>query len=363
MKKLIDIATLIAAMGMTLTLCACSNNSDSGSTPTPPAQEKYVIKVAQGVTGGTVTASAEQADAGTAITLKAEPNIGYIFNKYAVCAADGTAIKVQDNKFAMPQKNVIVAAFFTAQNYTVTFNANWGSTPKTETQTFKAGESKELKQRHDFEAGFDRPSTGGKNYYFVGWSTNSYTKDITDCEYGDGALYTGNKDITLYAVWIEDPVKDITISPSQNGKVSSNASGAVKDCEITLTITPETGYKLNTLKVTAEDETPVEVSGTGNTRTFIMPDKNVTVSATFVADEFTIATEPCQNGVIMTSKTANYGDKVLLILLPHDGYKAEEPVITADDGTKISTDKSSAIWTFKMPGQNVTIRANFVPAN
>ncbi|MBQ3835905.1 MAG: hypothetical protein II814_02140, partial [Treponema sp.] len=69
MKKLIDIATLIAAMGMALTLCACSNNSDSGSTPTPPAQEKYVIKVAQGVTGGTVTASAEQADAGTAITL------------------------------------------------------------------------------------------------------------------------------------------------------------------------------------------------------------------------------------------------------------------------------------------------------
>lgn len=362
MKKLIDIATLIAAMGMTLTLCACSNNSDSGSTTTPPAQEKYVIKVAQGVTGGTVTASAEQADAGTAITLTATPNIGYIFNKYAVCAADGTAIKVQDNKFAMPQKNVIVAAFFTAQDYTVTFNANFGSTPKTETQTFKAGESKELKQLYEFEAGFS-PSTEEQTYYFVGWSTNSYTKDINDCEYGDGALYTGNQDITLYAVWIKDPVKNITISPSQSGKVSSNASGATKDCEITLTITPETGYKLNTLKVTAEDETPVEVSGTGNTRTFIMPDKNVTVSATFIEDEFTIATNPCQNGVIMTSKTAKYGDKVLLILLPHEGYKAEEPVITAADGTKISTDKSSAIWTFYMPGQNVTISANFVPAN
>ena len=361
MKKLIDIATLIAAMGMTLTLCACSNNSDSGSTPTP-AQEKYVIKVAQGVTGGKVTASAEQADAGTAITLKAEPNIGYIFNKYAVCAADGTAIKVQDNKFAMPQKNVIVAAFFTAKDYTVTFNANYGSTPKTETQTFKAGESKELKQLYEFEAGFS-PSTEEKTYYFVGWSTNLNAKNISDCEYGDGALYTGNQDITLYAVWIEDPVKDITISPSENGKVSSNASRADKDCEITLTITPETGYKLDTLKVTAEGDEPVEVSGTGNTRTFIMPDKNVTVSATFIVDEFTIATKPYQNGVIMTSKTAKYGEEVWLILLPHEGYKAEEPVITAADGTKISPYKSFGIWTFKMPGQNVTISANFVPAN
>ena len=357
MKKLIDIATLIAAMGMTLTLCACSNNSDSGSTP--PAQEKYVIKVAQGVTGGTVTASAEQADAGTAITLTATPNIGYIFNKYAVCADDGTAIKVQDNKFAMPQKNVIVAAFFTAKDYTVTFNANNGSeTPATATRTFKAGESKDLPGIHELGEGFTK-----SNWYFVGWSTNSNAKDITDCEYGDGALYTGNQDITLYAVWIKDPVNDITISPSENGKVSSNASGADKDCEITLTITPETGYKLDTLKVTAEDDEPVGVSGTGNTRTFIMPDKNVTVSATFIVDEFTIATTPCQNGVIMTSKTAKYGDKVWLILLPDDGYKAEEPVITAADGTKISPDKSSGIWTFKMPGQNVTISANFVPAN
>ena len=362
MKKLIDIATLIAAMGMTLTLCACSNNSDSGSTPTPPAQEKYVIKVAQGVTGGTVTASAEQADAGTAITLTATPNIGYIFSKYAVCAADGTAIKVQDDKFAMPKKNVIVAAFFTAKDYTVTFNANWGSTPKTETQTFKAGESKELKQLYEFGAGFS-PTTDAQTYYLVGWSTNSYVKDITDCEYGDGAHYTGNQDITLYAVWIKDPVKNITISPSQNGKVSSNASGADKGCEITLTITPETGYKLKTLEVTAEDEAPVEVSGTGNTRTFIMPDKNVTVSATFIVDEFTITTKPCQNGVIMTIKTAKYGENVMLILFPHDGYKAEEPVITAADGTKISTDKKSGIWTFKMPSQNVTISANFVPAN
>ncbi len=359
MKKLIDIATLIAAMGMTLTLCACSNNSDSGSTP---AQEKYVIKVAQGVTGGTVTASAEQAEAGTAITLTATPNIGYIFNKYAVCAADGTAIKVQDNKFAMPQKNVIVAAFFTAKDYTVTFNANNGSeTPATATRTFKAGESKDLPGIQELE-GFTK-IVGGKTYYFVGWSTNSNAKDITDCEYGDGALYTGNQDITLYAVWIKDPVNDITISPSENGKVSSNASGADKDCEITLTITPETGYKLDTLKVTAEDEETVEVSGTGNTRTFIMPDKNVTVSATFIADEFTIATTPCQNGVIMTNKTAKCGEEVWLFLLPDDGYKAEEPVITAADGTKISPYKSFGIWTFKMPGQNVTISANFVPAN
>ena len=362
MKKLIDIATLIAAMGMTLTLCACSNNSDSGSTPTPPAQEKYVIKVAQGVTGGTVTASAEQADAGTAITLTAKPNIGYIFNKYAVCAADGTAIKVQDNKFEMPQKNVIVAAFFTAKDYTVTFNANNGSeTPATATRTFKAGESKDLPEPVELGGGFEK-KVEGKTYYFVGWSKSPDTK-IEDCEYGGGALYTGNQDITFYAVWIKDPVNDIKISPSENGKVSSNASAATKDCEITLTITPETGYKLDTLKVTAEGDEPVEVSGTGNTRTFIMPDKKVTVSATFIVDEFTIATKPYQNGVIMTSKTAKYGEEVWLILLPHEGYKAEEPVITAADGTKISPYNSSGIWKFKMPGQNVTISANFVPAN
>ena len=59
---------------------------------------------------------------------------------------------------------------------------------------------------------------------------------------------------------------------------------------VTITATPSEGYKLSTITVTGADETNVELSGTGNTRTFTMPSQNVTVSATFAEIETIEAT-------------------------------------------------------------------------
>ncbi|MBE7008889.1 MAG: hypothetical protein E7422_07125, partial [Ruminococcaceae bacterium] len=52
---------------------------------------------------------------------------------------------------------------------------------------------------------------------------------------------------------------------------------------VTLTVTPDAGYQLDTLTVKDASSNNVEVGGTGNTRTFTMPGSNVTVSATFAA--------------------------------------------------------------------------------
>lgn len=72
---------------------------------------------------------------------------------------------------------------------------------------------------------------------------------------------------------------DITISPMTHGSVTTNPStSAAAGRTVTITITPDTWYNLSTLTV---NDGSVEVSGTGNTRTFTMPESNVTIAATF----------------------------------------------------------------------------------
>lgn len=74
---------------------------------------KYAINIADGITGGTVESSHEQAAAGTEITLTATPADKHFFKGWIVTnASTSEAITVTDNKFTMPAAAVNVSAEF-----------------------------------------------------------------------------------------------------------------------------------------------------------------------------------------------------------------------------------------------------------
>ncbi|BDC92866.1 InlB B-repeat-containing protein [Treponema bryantii] len=82
-------------------------------------------------------------------------------------------------------------------NYTVTFNANDGSSnPKTAVQTFEEGIEQKLKTVSVL--GFKR-----EDYTVKGWAKKADTEAV---EYLDGAAFTATSDITLYAVWTPEIV-------------------------------------------------------------------------------------------------------------------------------------------------------------
>ena len=83
--------------------------------------------------------------------------------------------------------------------------------------------------------------------------------------------YTGGVDIVVTEY-------TITINNTTNGIVTANAETATQGTEITLTVTPDEGYQLETLTVVDTDNNAVAV----NNFKFSMPASNVTVSATFV---------------------------------------------------------------------------------
>ena len=84
--------------------------------------------------------------------------------------------------------------------------------------------------------------------------------------------------VTVNASFSALPTYSISINASGGSVRASKTSGIYAGEKITLTCTPNTYYQLSSIT-----SPQVSLSGSGNTRTFTMPSKNVTINATFVA--------------------------------------------------------------------------------
>lgn len=77
---------------------------------------------------------------------------------------------------------------------------------------------------------------------------------------------------------------EITVAPASHGTLTANPTSAAQGDTVTLTATPNSGYRLASLTVTDEAGNPVSLTSTGNgTYTFTMPASAVTASAAFTA--------------------------------------------------------------------------------
>ena len=148
-------------------------------------------------------------------------------------------------------------------------------------------------------------SAGGEVYV----QNNKLADDIVNAAYGilsqqEGewkytSVAQGSSETTFtqkYSVIIPDdggstttPTSyGITVSTAENGTVKSSNSSAAKDATVTITVTPNEGYVLDTLTVTDKDNNTVALTKVSDTQyTFKMPASAVTVKATFKKDEGT----------------------------------------------------------------------------
>jgi hypothetical protein len=136
------------------------------------------------------------------------------------------------------------------------------------------------------------PSTatvGTTYYYVVVTNTNSSVN--------------GTPTATAYSnpagVSVNDPTPPpvirrlVTIAITTNGTATADPIYTEAGVTVTLTLAPDAGYELDVISVyrTGDAATTVNVSGSGNTRTFTMPAYDVTVSATFKASTGTKSIE------------------------------------------------------------------------
>ena len=109
----------------------------------------------------------------------------------------------------------------------------------------------------------------GGNYNEIVYNNGTLT--ISTKPSGGGGYYP-----TTYSITVED---------AKNGDVSVSLITASQGSTVTITVSPEKGYTLETLTVTDKNGKEIELTNKGNGKyTFKMPGSKVTVKATFMDD-------------------------------------------------------------------------------
>ena len=169
----------------------------------------------------------------------------------------------------------------------------------------------------------DTPVKSG--YRFVGWYNGNAKWDF------DTPV---TENLTLTAKWEKihtsapsAPRYDVAVSDGAHGSVSVSPKSASKGSTVTVTVTPDKGYALETLTVTDKNGSALDLTDKGGGQyTFTMPSGPVTVAATFMDDNTML------NFFVDVPAGAYYYDAVL--------WAAEGGIVTGTDAVHFSPDAS-----------------------
>lgn len=165
----------------------------------------------------------------------------------------------------------------------------------------------------------DTPVKSG--YRFVGWYNGNAKWDF------DTPV---TENLTLTAKWEKihtsapsAPRYDVAVSDGAHGSVTVSPKSASKGSTVTVTVTPDKGYALETLSVTDKNGSALDLTDEGGGKyTFTMPSGPVTVTATFMDDNTML------NYFVDVPAGAYYYDAVL--------WAAEGGIVTGTDAVHFS---------------------------
>ena len=223
-----------------------------------------------------------------------------------------------DGNLYAPGDNVpAVVTRLTAQfdssshSVTITFNGN-GGTGTMDSVTVKAGANYTLPA-----CGFTEPE--GKQ--FKGWSTSADGSVIS------GTTYEVSSDTTFYAIWESKEYSIIVTDGKATIGAGSEISKAAQGTTITLTANAAPDGKVFDKWVVESGSATLE-DANSETTTFIMPDSEVSVKATYKNAPVTTYSLTTQvnggHGTISASKTGlTEGFTETVIFTPDDGYEID----------------------------------------
>lgn len=323
---------------------AASSSSASSSAqrvqPVPAAATAHKITV-NADKNGKAAANVASATAGTLVQITATANAGYHLkswtSKQVQVAADGT--------FTMPNQDVTINVVFEADSptqYKVNVAASNGGTVTASKSTAAAGERVDISAK------------ANNGWTFTGWNI----PDVATDPEGKYFLMPAH-DVTINAIFVQNAT--LTLQTDGNGTASANPSNPVPGQTVTLTAKAYSGYHFKEWV-----STDVNV---GTSNQFVMPEKNVTIQATFEADApttYTVTTVTSGSSADFGTISLPYGtvyqkgDTVWVdVGFSGVGVQCTALYLTTADGKKKNLDPSGDYFT--MPSSNVVVTAVFEP--
>lgn len=313
---------------------------------------------------GTVTADAQTAWAGKAVTLDIQPEAGYALDTLTVFAGTDP-VAVTDNAFVMPDGAVQVTATFAPVDYSVTVTDNLGGVLTASAATAHLGDTVTL-------------SLPNASYALEALTV---MQGNTPVAVADNRFIMPAGNVQVSAVlrqWFEIIEQWSDMSHSEIGLISGYVGDgtyyAAAGDTVTFRVMPEPGYDtVSSVRVTGDEERSVAVTDLGgNLYSFVMPDCDVYLYAECTNIRVEI---PTGHGTV---NVETEGNTVILTLVPDDGYMAAEQ---EPSGLPLSirTAYGEELWpqlfwdeetmepvfnkyTFDMPSSGVTVTAAFEEA-
>ena len=176
-----------------------------------------------------------------------------------------------------------------------------------------------------------------------------YFRPAGNGAWANGYFYVAKNTIPTYAV---------TVTTGGNGTAAADPTEAKAGDTVTVTITPNEGYMLETVTGAPGDWAYNEATGTG---TFTMPASDVTISVTFKelppATQYSIKTRVTGEGTVNVPAKAAEGETVIVTATPATGYTLRALKVNGQDVTAQYLQGNT--YSFTMPAGNVTIEAVF----
>ena len=266
--------------------------------------------------------------AGSSVTIKLTPETDVRITKVDCTGADisqdedtgiwTAVIERLDGNVTCKVTTESTAAPPAMTKFTVTFNANGGSVSPETMETDENGKLSELptptRDGCTFDGWYDAKDGGSKvsadkiytesTTIYAHWTKNSSGGGTS----GGGGSSGGGSSGGGGGGGVSTPTYSVTApDKTENGKVTISPKNASEGTEVTVKVTPDSGYALEGLTVTDKDGKKLKLTDKGSgIYTFTMPAGKVTVEAGFRAD----AAEPV-NPFVDVSGGSYYEDAVL----------------------------------------------------
>ena len=240
----------------TCSFVGCSSLTELALPESANTIQAYAFYFCKGLTSVTIPASI------TSIGSNAFEDCTALANVYY----GGTA--AQRNGIDIGNSNTqLTAATWHYDRITVSFNANAADTVGTmDEQTISADTPTSLTACTFTRDGYD----------FAGWNTEPDGSGVT---YADEAVVSFDEDTTLYVQWTAVLPYEVTVNGSVGGTITPSDDSAMAGTTVTLTITPDNGFRLYSILVTDKGGQELQLS---EDYSFVMPASDVTITSRFV---------------------------------------------------------------------------------
>ena len=222
-----------------LLTCAKEDSQDPGTTPSNIVP-KYTL-TASAADGGSVSTLGGSYNKGTQVSITATASEGYRFTGWSNGSSDNPLTVTLNSNTS------ITANFEQIPVYSISVSAEEGGSVSSEGGDYSEGEQVTI------------TATPDEGYEFSGWSDGN-----TEAT----RVITASEDLTLTATFTElEYSYQLTVSAGEGGSVSSEGGEYNEGTEVTLTATPDEGYRFTgwsdgsreeSITITITEDTSIE---------------------------------------------------------------------------------------------------------